>query len=154
MPFNLSSPVTGAAVTGLTSPTYTVVADSVPGLTKSYYVSALGGTQAGVNAHTIGKPFTTSFKVPPTLFTPGVADASGVLRSPVRRNVYTHITRKGAVPVVGQAPRICMIRTTIEVEAGAETVDPSELFAMLSLHYGSGTQQLNGIRDTVLTGAG
>jgi len=47
-----------------------------------------------------------------------------------------------------------MIRTTIEVEAGAETVDPSELFAMLSLHYGSGTQQLNGIRDTVLTGAG
>jgi len=42
MTFALSSPVTGAAQTGLTSPTYTVTADTPPDANaKQYAVTAL-----------------------------------------------------------------------------------------------------------------
>lgn len=153
MSISISSPVTGAAVTGLTSPTYTLVPDSVPGVTKSWYVSALGGTQTGVTAHTIGAPFTQSWKAPASLYTPGVPDAIGIMRAPIRRNKYELITRKGGVPLIGQAARLNMVRTSFEVEAGVETADPAQLYAMLSLHIGTLTQIANGIRDTLLTGA-
>lgn len=153
MSISVSSPVTGAAITGLTSPTFSLVPDSVIGVTKSWYVSALGGTQAGVTAHTIAAPFTLSWKAPAALYTPGTPDASGIMRSPVRRNKYELITRKGGVPLVGQAARLNVIRSAFEVEAGVETADPAQLYAMLSLHIGALTQIANGIRDTLLTGA-
>lgn len=75
------------------------------------------------------------------------------MRSPVRRNKYELITRKGGVPLVGQAARLNVIRSAFEVEAGVETADPAQLYAMLSLHIGALTQIANGIRDTLLTGA-
>lgn len=149
-----SSPVTGATITGLTSPTYTLVADTAPmeGVTKSSYVSVLGGTQTGVNAHTIAEPFTISWKNPKVLSTPGAVDATGVLRSPSRRNSYGLITRKGAVPVAGQVPRLNVIKTTFDVEAGTEKADPVALKAMLSLHIGALTAWANSINDTLVTG--
>lgn len=155
MAINLTSPVTGAAITGLTSPTYTLVADSnsLPGVSRSYYVSALGGTQANVEAHTISSPFTISWKNPQNLAVPGVADSTGVYRASSRRNEYHLITRKGGRPLVGQQHRLNMIKTTFAAEAGVETADPAQLYAMLSLHIGALTQMANGIRDTMLTGA-
>lgn len=153
MSIALSSPVTGAAITGLTSPTYTVVQDSVPGVTKAWYVSALGGTQTGVTAHSIASPFTISWKNPVSLVSPGVVDASGVLRSPIRRNRYELIVRKGGVPVVGQAARLNVIRIQFEIEAGVETNDPSQILAMLSAAFGATTQLLPGMKDTFTTGA-
>lgn len=153
MSIALSSPVTGAAITGLTSPTYTVVPDSVPGVTKSWYVSALGGTQTGVTPHSIASPFTISWKNPVSLVSPGVVDASGVLRSPIRRNRYELIVRKGGVPVSGQAARLSVVRVQFEVEAGVETNDPSQILAMLFAAFGATTQLLPGIKDTLTTGA-
>lgn len=157
MAISLASPVTGAAITGLTSPTYTFVQDTAPpvdqGVAKSWFVSQLGGTQTGVETHTIGSPFTVSWKHPKVLALPGVVDVSGVMRSPVKRNTYELITRKGGRPVVGQAQRLNMIRTAFSVEAGVETADPQQVLAMLSAHIGVLTQMANGIRDTLLTGA-
>lgn len=52
MTISLTTPVTGAAQTGLTSPTYTHVVDTPPNAyTKQYAVTALGGTQTGVDVH-------------------------------------------------------------------------------------------------------
>lgn len=50
MTIALSSPVTGGAQTGFTSPTYTLTADTPPAGSggKQYAATALGGTQAGV----------------------------------------------------------------------------------------------------------
>lgn len=152
--FSLTSPLTGAAITGLTSPTYTLAADSAPpqGVDKSYYVTALGGTQTGVDIHTIASPFTISWKNPKVLQMVGTPDTTGVLRSPVRRNTYELITRKGGAPLANQADRLNMIATQFHVEAGVETNEPAQLYAMLSAHIGALTQAANGIRDTLLTG--
>lgn len=117
MAISLSSPVTGAVITGLASPTYTLVADggAPQGVTRSWYVSALGGTQTGVSTHSISSPFTISWKNPSVLQTAGVVDSTGVYRSPSRRNSYSLITRKGGKPVANQADRLNMIRTDFTV---------------------------------------
>ena len=61
MSFSLTSPVTGAAQAGLTSPTYTHAADTPPDVNaKQYAVTSLGGTQTGVLAHSVAAPFTTA----------------------------------------------------------------------------------------------
>lgn len=155
MPIALTSPVTGAGITGLASPTYTLVADGAApaGVTKSWYVSALGGTQTGVGTHSIASPFTISWKNPSVLLAPGVVDSTGILRSSSKRNSYALTTRKGGKPLAGQADRLNMVKTSFDVEAGVETADPAQLYAMLSLHIGALTQIANGIRDTLLTGA-
>lgn len=151
---NLTSPVTGAVITGLTAPTYTLTPDlSVGGgVTKGWYVSALGGTQPGVVPHTIASPFTISWKNPAVLFSPGVPDVTGVYRGPTRRNVFEMIVRKGGLPLANQNPRLNMARLTISDEAGVETADPLALAAMLSLMAGALTQASNSIFETMKTG--
>jgi hypothetical protein len=62
------------------------------------------------------------------------------------------ITRKGAVPLAGQAPVTCIIRTTFEVAAGTDLASPAEIRAMLSAHIGGLTQQSAGIGDTLVSG--
>lgn len=53
-----SSPITGQPQTGLTNPTYTTITDTAPpgNPGKQVAVSALGGTQAGVNVHSVCHP--------------------------------------------------------------------------------------------------
>lgn len=50
--------LTGAEQTGFTSPTYTTAADNAPDFNaKQVAVTAVGGTQAGVTAHSVSSPF-------------------------------------------------------------------------------------------------
>lgn len=151
--FNPSSPITGAAVSGLTSPTYTLTADIAPSPNgKQYAITALGGTQAGVDTHTISKPFTLSFFRPVQLRTlPSANPVTGVIKS-IPTNTYKLITRKGGVPAVNQVPHVMRITTSIEVFAGIDTYEPEDIKAMLSLHFGAGFNQASGIADTVLSG--
>lgn len=153
MSFAPSSPVTGAAVTGLTSPTYTLVADTAPSINgKQYAVSALGGTQTGVDVNTVSKPFTLSFFRPAVLRPlPQANPVTGIIKN-VPMNSYKMITRKGAVPSTNQVPITARITTTIEAPAGSESFEPEELKAMLSLHFGTGWANASGIADTVTTG--
>lgn len=155
MSINLSTPVTGMAITGLASPTYTLVQDtSAPApISKSWYVSALGGTQTGVEAHTISSPFTISWKNPANLSIVGTPDVTGVYRGASKLNKYELLIRKGARPLANQAHRLNMVRVIITCEAGTETADPMQLAAMLSLAGGALTQQAAGILDTVKTGS-
>lgn len=153
MSFNPSSPVTGATVAGLTSPTYTLVADIAPNQNgKQYAISALGGTQTGVDVNSVSKPFTLTFFRPPVLrVLPQANPVTGIIKS-VPMNVYKLITRKGAAPAVNQNPIVARITTTIEVPAGTDTYEPEELRAMLSLHAGAMSAQASGIADTVVSG--
>jgi len=153
MAFSPSSPVTGAAVTGLTSPTYTLVTDTAPSImSKQWTVTALGGTQTGVDVHTISKPFTLSVFRPAQLKVLPVANPITGVVSNVPNNVYKIITRKGAVPLVNQATKVARVTTIIEVPAGTDSYEPEELRAMISLHFGAGWAQASGIADTVLSG--
>lgn len=151
MSISLSTPVTGAAQTGFTSPTYTLTVDTPAlGAAKSWVVSALGGTQAGVTTHSIARPFTISW-FPSRNATLPVPDASGVVRN-VPRNVHQMIVRAGVLPLTGQANQIALCRIRFEIPAGADTADAAQLRAMCSAAIGALSQISAGIGDTLING--
>lgn len=153
MSVSLSSPITGAAQTGLTSPTYTHVSDIAPDANgRQVAVTALGGTQTGVNAHSIACPFTITFVRPKVLKTLGKPNpVTGVISS-VPRNTFKFICRKGVLPLAGQAYQTMNATLTIDVPAGADLADPANIRACLSALFGAVAQQSAGIGDTSVTG--
>jgi len=153
MAFAPSSPVTGAAVTGLTSPTYTLTTDVAPNINgKQYAITALGGTQTGVDVNSVSKPFSISFFRPQVLRAlPQANPVTGVIKN-VPMNTYKLISRKGALPAANQVSMTARITTIIEVPAGTDTYEPEELRAMISSHFGVGWAQASGIADTVVSG--
>lgn len=154
MAFTPASPVTGAPGTGLTSPTYTLVADAAPVMnSKQWYVSALGGTQTGVTVSSVDKPFTLTIYRPavfrrlsPVNPVTGVLPAQG-------RNVHTFLTRKGALPLAGQQSQLIMIKTEVSVPVGVEANDFPALAAALSAHIGALWEQSNEWGDTIANGS-
>lgn len=153
MAIALSSPVTGGAQTGLTSPTYTLVADSPPvPHSKQWYVSALGGTQTGVDVHQLSKPFTISVFKPAAAKQLPVMNQNGVVYN-IPKNTTKVVTRKGVLPLAGQSNQMLVITTMIEQPAGADVADSEDIRAALSLHIGALNQQSAGVGDTLISGA-
>ncbi len=153
MAFAPTTPITGATQTGLTSPTYTIAADANPDTNgKQYYVSALGGTQTGVLAHSVAAPFTLSMFRPKALkaLAP-VNPVTGVLRA-IPMNTYKVITRKGVLPLAGQSYKTGLITSVLDIPAGADLADPLSVRAMISAHIGLLTQISDAIGTSVLTG--
>lgn len=153
MAYSLSSPVTGSAQTGFTSPTYTVSADTAPNAaSKQWAVTALGGTQTGVSVHSVSSPFTIMFGRPAVLKTLGTVNpTTGVITS-VPRNTYKQIVRKGMLPAANQVPAIGLFRVELEIPAGCDSYSAAEVRAMVSAGIGSLSQQSAGIGDTCVSG--
>lgn len=134
MSFVPATPATGAAITGLTSPTYTLTADSSPNSqTKQFAVTALGGTQTGVSVHSPSSPFILNLTRPAN-FKPMslVNPVTGQLNS-VPKNTWKMLAVKGAVPLTGQSPANIVFRGEFVIPAGVETNSAAELKALLSL---------------------
>lgn len=148
----ISSPVTGSAQTGLTSPTFTLVADIGPNSNSiQYAVSALGGTQTGVEAHTTSKPFTITIERPTNVRVLGrVNPVTGALGS-VPRNTYKVRVRKGVEPLAGQAYVVASAEVFLNIPAGADDADPESCRSMISLLIGSLSQISAGLGDTSVT---
>lgn len=155
MSFTLTSPITGGAQTGLTSPTYTLATDFAPSNVtgKQYAVSAVGGTQTGVDSSSSpSRPFTITLQRPPVLRgAPGVNAVTGLLGS-VPRNTYKIIARKGVTVVTGQAPQIALATVTLDIPAGADSADAPNVRALLSLLIGALSSISQSIGDTVVSG--
>lgn len=151
MPFAPASPVTGGPQTGLTSPTYTLVADVAPAAHgKQYYVSALGGTQTGVEVNSLSNPFTmTFFKVPAPKALPPV-NASGGLSS-VPKNVFSWNVRKGLEVLSGQPRQVGIFKLEMSIPAGADIQDPESIRAALSLLFGTAWAESSNIGTTLIT---
>lgn len=149
----ITSPVTGAAQTGLTSPTYTHVSDLAPtALGKQIAVSALGGTQTGVVVHSQSCPFTTTIFRPAQYKQLGKANpVTGVVPTPPR-NVFKYVTRKGVLPLAGQAYQTMVITTIIEMVAGSDVADAPNVRAAHSMHFGVIAQQSAAIGDSSISG--
>lgn len=153
MTFALTTPVTGAAQTGFTAPTYTFVADNYPDTNgRQVAVTALGGTQAGVTVHSVSSPFTTAVVRPKTYKVIGKTNPVTGLLPSVPVNTYKVTTRKGVLPLAGQPYSIARISSIMDIPAGSDTADPANLRAMLSMHFGSCTQQAAGTGDMVISG--
>jgi hypothetical protein len=151
--YSPSSPVTGAAQTGLTAPTYTLTVDVAPSsLGKQHAVTALGGTQTNVRTSSAADPFTSTMFRPQVLKTSGLVNPTTGVLAKQPMNVWKQVTRKGVIPVVGQAAQQMLITTIIEVPAGADVADAVNVRAALSLHFGLANQQSAGIGDSVNTG--
>ena len=154
MSLSLSSSVTGGAQTGFTSPTYTLATDTAPSNTgKQYAVSAIGGTQAGVDSSSSpSRPFTITLSRPPVLRQLPVVDpVTGILRS-VPRNTYKIIVRKGVTPLAGQAASVLNCTLTLDIPAGSDSADAPNVRAALSLLVGSLNQISASMGDTTVTG--
>jgi hypothetical protein len=151
----ISSPVTGAAQTNLTSPTYTLVADTFPNGTngKQYAVSAIGGTQTGVDSSSSpARPFVIWGSRPAQLKRLGVVDpVTGVLRN-VPRNTYKLGVSKGVTPLAGQTAVPLNAILSVDVPAGAELADTANVRAALSLLFGAIAQISSSFGDTCVTG--
>jgi hypothetical protein len=150
----LTSPVTGGAQTGFTTPTYTLAVDSAPNSAGNQYaVSAIGGTQAGVDTSSSpSRPFTITLSRPTVLRQLPVVDpVTGVLRN-VPMNVYTILVRKGVTPLAGQASRVAYVRVEYGIPAGADIADAPNIRAMESLAHGAIAQISASIGDTTVTG--
>lgn len=151
MAWSPSSPLTGASQTGLTSPTYTLSADTAPTPNgRQYAITALGGTQTSVASTGAATPFTLSFFKPTVLKTKSV-NSDGMAVS-VPTNVYKQITRKSVAVDAFGTTRTMLITTTIEVPAGSENQDSEDIRAALSCHIGALSNTSSGIGDTVIQG--
>lgn len=154
MSLTLTSPVTGGAQTGFTSPTYTLAVDTAPTSSgKQYAVTALGGTQTGVDSSSSpSRPFTITLQRPPVLRgAPAVNAVTGLLGS-VPRNTYKVIVRKGVTVVAGQAPQIAIATVNLDIPAGADSADAPNVRALLSLLIGAMSSISAGIGDTAVSG--
>jgi len=148
-----TSPITGSAQTGLTSPTYTFVADTAPNsFGKQHAVTTLGGTQTGVTVHSASAPFTGTIFRPAQFKTlPFGLDTSSIIRN-VPKNVWKVLTRKAVTPAVNQPVQIFPITTTLGAPAGSETYDIANLRAAISHHIGLLTQVSAALGDSVNNG--
>lgn len=153
MSVSLTSPVTGAAQTGFTSPTYTLTTDIAPDVNgKQWAVTALGGTQTGVSTHSVSSPFTISVFRPRVLRNIGQPNPVTGVVSNIPKNTYKVIVRKGAVPLAGQSPQVAIMTITMDVPAGTDTASPAEIRAMLSAGFGAVWQASAGLGDTEVSG--
>ncbi len=153
MAISLSTPVTGATASGLTSPTYTVAADQAPNaFSKQWAVTATGGTQTGVDVSSASRPFTFTFSRPANVKVLAAVDVTNVLRV-VPINTYTARTRKGVTPLAGQMSRLFQVVTNFGVPAGSDLADPNNLAAGVSLHIGALSQVSSGIVDSLKSGS-
>lgn len=153
MSISIPGSLTGSAQTGFTTPGYNTTADQAPAINaKQSAVTALTGTQTGVQAHSVSQPFLLSVWKPLTMAVLGKPNPTTGLIANVPMNQYKLITLKGVLPLAGQPYRNMVIRTTIEVPAGADSADPANIRAALSAHVGLLVAQSAGIGDTSING--
>lgn len=151
--FSPTSPISGSAQTGFTTPTYTFVDDIAPTSNgKQKAITALGGTQAGVVVHSVAAPFTITFVRPKVNKILGQPNPVTGRVTSIPRNSYSLITRKGVLPLANQPYQPMIIRTVIEVPAGSDVADAANVKAALSAHIGTLQQVSAGVGDSVLSG--
>jgi len=151
----LTTPITGLALaTYLTSPTFTIVADTPPFPNgKQWLVTALGGTQTGVTAHSVSDPYTILVSKPASpKALPRINPQTGLLMTPPAKNVYTLGVRTGGLPAASQDPAFITVKIVIEVPAGVDSYDKNTVASAVSCLIGAFTQTPQNFMDLVLAG--
>lgn len=152
MTISLTSPVTGGAQTGFTSPTYTVTADASPTAnSRQWAVTAVGGSGNTARTHANGDPFTATYYRTASYKTLGPLNAAG-FPSRVPRNTDKWVFRKGVIPHSSLAAQTAIVTVTIDRPAGSESNNPIDLRGLLSLVVGVLNQQSAGFGDTAVSG--
>lgn len=152
MPWSPDASITGGAQTGLTSPTFTNVADAAPvNHARQITVTALGGTQGTAAANSVSKPFTATFYKPAVLQKLPAPNPLSGLRGSIPNNQYKLVIRKGGDAASG-VPVVAICRLTIDIPAGMDTQSPDDVKSMLSFLVGLLNEESADLGDTCLTG--
>jgi hypothetical protein len=153
MAYSPDSSTTGFAITGFTTPAYTLVTDRAPTFNSvKHVVSALTGTQGTASANSASKPFSATFFKPQVLR--ALPPLNSLTGQPVRQvpvNQYKLAIDKGglcAANVYGTA----RFRGIWDIPAGMETYAPDEIKALIAFLIGLLTEEGNDIYDTLVTG--
>lgn len=145
--------LTGAAQTGFTTPGYITVVDTPPDVnSKQVAVAAITGTQAGVDAHSVSRPFTLTATRPKNYQVLGKPNPTTGLIASVPINTTKLLTRKGVLVLAGQPSQVAIIRSELQVPAGSDTADSANLRAAISAHIGLLSAISSGLGDTVING--
>lgn len=153
MTVSITSPVTGVALTGLTSPTHTLTADTPPDTNaKQYVVTTLGGTQTNVRTHSVSDPFSiTVFKPKAPKALPNANPVTGLYGS-IPKNTYTVVVRKGVFIDSNQTLDRLVIRLSMDVPAGSDASDAVNIRSALSLLFGVLYAEPNDFGDLAVLG--
>lgn len=151
----LPSSVTGTAISGLTSPSFTLVVDNTPDPYKrKSYVSAIGGSNPSVTKHSISSPFyMEGVRGAKMLPQPPFNAVTGMFKENVPKNKVRLYFRKGLTVLSGAPLDFGDIDITVRVPAGAEQNDQVNVAAMYSLAAAALAQMAQGMFDTSVTGA-
>lgn len=153
MSVTLPGSITGAAQTGFTSPTYTTASDTaVDTNAKQVAVTALGGTQAGVDTHSVSRPFTVAVFRPKQFSVLGKPNPTTGVLSDVPNNTYKVVGRKGVTPLAGQASRVATMSIEMKIPAGSDVADPANIRALISATVGALNSISSGLGDTLING--
>jgi hypothetical protein len=149
----VTSPVTGGAQTGFTTPAYVLVLDkALETNANQYAVTGLTGTQAGVRTHAVSDPFTIAVskpKNPRSLQSPNPVTGK---YGEVPFNRTSIVVRKGVNFAANNAPLVAVARVYLDVPAGADAYDSANVRAMISLLIGELNAQSAGIGDSAVSG--
>lgn len=153
MAISPSSPLTGSALTGLTSPTYTLTSDTPPDVnSKAWVVTALGGTQTGVNSHKNELPFRIIARRPKAVKVPGARNSVTGQFVQGGKNEYTFTFVKGVNVLNGLSNAqydTIVAKVSLAVPAAVGN-DEIQLTALASLLGGFIANQIQGIKDTCI----
>lgn len=106
-----------------------------------------GTFPAGIVFHSVSAPFTYTVERPAQFKTLGpVNPVTGKLGN-IPRNVFVLRTRKGVIPLAGQASSTMVIETKISVPAGADVADLDNIHAGLSVHFGEASSLSSQLGD-------
>lgn len=151
--FSPDSSITGAAQTGLTSPTYTIGSDLAPDVnSRQWVVTALGGTQTNVRASSAGDPFTATIrrdKVYKAL--PAKNPVNGAYGN-VPMNKTEILCRKGVYIDSSNTIRVANLRVIAELPAGSETSDSVNIRALASFALGLLAEESADYGDSLVSG--
>jgi hypothetical protein len=156
MSISLTSPVTGGAQTGFTTPTYTIAVDNPPNATtgKQWSVTAVSGAGNTPRLHSISDPFTVTHERPGLLKSlAGLISGTTGLYGTVPENVYTAIrVRKGVNIAANNIPRVMVLDMKARIPAGSDAFNPVDIRAAVSFAVGCLNQASSGLGDTLVTG--
>jgi hypothetical protein len=150
--FSPDSSITGAAITGLTNPTYTLASDLAPDSnSRQYVITALGGTQTDVRASTAGDPFTLTVRKQPYKSLPARNPVNGSYGN-VPRNRVEMILRKGMEIDSDGTLQTGIFRLISELPAGCEQNDVANIRAAVSFLIGLLYEEADDYDDSLISG--
>lgn len=151
MSINVTGPTAAISAGNLAAATYTFVPDMATDLrSKAFVVSALGGTQTGVNIHSVDAPKQFIVKKPAVFQQPSAYNVTTGRYGRVPKNV-TRIIGRGSANVASGQVEIIPITLDIGIPAGAMTYDRPNVEASVAMFiaalYDQKEEIITAIRD-------